>query len=111
MYGDLFLLRLAVGAIFIYHSIPKLREPHNLASGLGWTNNQVFGLGTIEFMSSLGLIGGVAIHISSLALSVVMLGAIYTKIKRWHLPFQATNATGWEFDFLILCATLTIYLR
>ena len=109
--NTLFLLRLAVGAIFIYHSISKLKEPKAMATAMGWAPSQVLGLGMIEFIAGLGLIGGVAVNISSLALSAVMLGAIYHKIQKWHMPFMSLNSTGWEFDFLLLCASLTIYLN
>lgn len=109
--NTLFLLRLAVGSIFIYHAVPKLKDPKLMAAGMGWAFPQVLGLGMVEFVSALGLIGGVGIHIASLALSAVMVGAIYYKIKVWHVPFVAHDKTGWEFDFLILCATLTIYLK
>lgn len=111
MYNYLSLLRLAVGVIFIYHAIPKLKEPKTMAMTMGWTAPQMLGLSTIEFMAGLGLIGGVAVNISSLALSAVMLGAIYHKIHKWHVPFMSSNSTGWEFDFLLLCASLTIYLN
>lgn len=107
----LFLLRLGVGAVFIYHAIPKLKEPKTMAAAMGWTAPQMLGLGTIEFMAGLGLIGGVAVNISSLALSAVMIGAIYHKIYKWHVPFMSLNSTGWELDFLLLCASLTIYLN
>jgi uncharacterized membrane protein YphA (DoxX/SURF4 family) len=108
--NTLFLLRLAVGILFINHSVPKLREPQKMASGMNWTNVQVMGLGIIEFMSAIGIIGGVAIRISALLLSCVMLAAIYYKMKRWHVPFISNNSTGWELDFMVLAATLTIYL-
>ncbi|MDP3696517.1 MAG: DoxX family protein [Candidatus Taylorbacteria bacterium] len=111
MYGSLFLLRLAVGAIFIYHAIPKLREPKSMASAIGWNFNQVLGLGIMEFIGGLSLIGGVGMQFSSLVLAVIMMGAIYHKIKKWHVPFSAPSATGWEFDLLLLCANLTIYLK
>ena len=109
--NTLFLLRLAVGTIFIYHAIPKLRDPGLMAQGMGWTKSQVLGLGIIEFMSSLGLVGGISTRLSSLVLSVVMFGAIYHKLKKWNVPFMAHDKTGWEFDFLLLCANLTIYLK
>ena len=82
-----------------------------MAQGMGWTSTQVLGLGMLEFMGALGLIGGVGVRISSLALSAVMLGAIYHKMKKWNVPFMSSNSTGWEFDFLLLCANLTIYLK
>ncbi|OGM98713.1 MAG: hypothetical protein A2817_02325 [Candidatus Yanofskybacteria bacterium RIFCSPHIGHO2_01_FULL_39_8b] len=111
MYSGLFLLRLAVGVIFIYHAIPKLRDPQKMASGAGWTNLQVLGLGIIEFMGAVSLIGGVSTRFSALVLAIVMVGAMYHKIKKWHVPFMSAGSTGWEFDFLLFCANLTIYLK
>lgn len=111
MYGGLFLLRLAVGVIFIYHAIPKLREPKSMASAIGWNFNQVLGLGIMEFIGGLSLIGGVGTQFSALVLAVIMTGAIYHKIKKWHVPFMAPNATGWEFDLVLLAANLTIFFR
>ena len=105
------MLRLAVGSIFVCHSVPKLRDPQKMASGMGGSLNQVFGLGIIEFISGLTLIGGVGIKMASFALAVVMLGALYHKIKKWHVPFVSTNSTGWEFDMLLLAVTLTLYFR
>jgi len=111
MYSSLFLLRLAVGAIFIYHAVPKLRDPRKMASSMGWSSSQALGLGIVEFISGFALIGGVGVKMASLALIVVMLGAIFHKIKKWHVPFKADNATGWEFDMLLLAANLTLYLK
>ena len=111
MHSGLFLLRLAVGVIFIYHSTPKLRDAKSMAPGFGWMPGQVLALGVVEFIGSIGLIGGLAVKFSAFLLSIIMLGAIYHKIKKWHVPFMSHNSTGWEFDFVILSALLTIYLR
>ena len=111
MSGDLFFLRLAVAGIFIYHSLPKLTSPQVMASGLSWSRNSVFALGLVEFISSLGLIGGIAVRLSALLLSLVMVGAIYFKINKWKVPFMAKSGTGWEFDMILLAANLTIYIN
>lgn len=111
MYSSLFFLRLAVAAIFMYHAMPKLREPQKMASAMNWTGGQVFGLGIIEFMSSIAIISSIAPKLGSLALMIVMAGAMYHKIKKWNIPFMAHNGTGWEFDFLLFLANLTIYLK
>jgi uncharacterized membrane protein YphA (DoxX/SURF4 family) len=111
MNGGLFFIRLAVAVIFMYHAIPKLKDPKGMAASFGWVPNQVLGLGIIEFMSALAILGGVSIKFASLALMVVMLGAMYHKIKKWKVHFMAANATGWEFDFLLFCANLTLYLK
>jgi uncharacterized membrane protein YphA (DoxX/SURF4 family) len=111
MYSGLFFLRLAVGLIFIYHAVPKLQDPKRMAGGLGWSQGQVFGLGIIEFMCSVAILAGVSAKVAAFVLMLVMVGAIYHKIKKWNIPFMAHDKTGWEFDFLLLAATLTIYLR
>lgn len=111
MSGGLFFLRFAVAVIFIYHSTPKLKDPKKMAPGIGWAPTQVLGLGVVEFMSALGILGGVATKFSALILMIIMLGAIYHKIKKWHIPFMGASTTGWEFDFLLFCASLTIYLQ
>lgn len=111
MHSELFLLRLAVGVVFMYHAIPKLREPNLMAAAVGWPSNQVLGLGIIEFMSALSIIAGVGTRFSSFVLSAVMLGAIYHKTKKWNVPFMSANSTGWEFDTLLLAANLTLYLN
>ncbi|OGN08134.1 MAG: hypothetical protein A3J46_06325 [Candidatus Yanofskybacteria bacterium RIFCSPHIGHO2_02_FULL_41_11] len=111
MSGDLFFLRLAIGGIFIYHALPKLTKPNIMASGMGWSNSRVFALGMVEFISSLGIIGGIAIKLSALLLSLVMIGAIYFKARKWKMPFMAQNATGWEFDLILLASSLTIYIN
>lgn len=111
MSGGLFFLRLAVSVIFIYHSVPKLKDPKKMATGMGWTVGQVVGLGMVEFISAIAILGGMGAHLGSLLLMAIMAGAIYHKIKKWHMPFMGTSGTGWEFDFLLLCANLTIYLK
>lgn len=108
--AGLFFLRLAVAVIFIYHAVPKLRDPKGMASAMGWAHGQILGLGILEFMSAVAVLSGVATRFGAMALMIVMAGAIYHKINKWHVPFFATTATGWEFDFLLFAASLTIYL-
>lgn len=109
--GSLFFLRLAVGAIFIYHAVPKLKDPKQMSAGIGWAPMQVLGLGILEFMSALAIIGGVGTRFGSLVLMAVMVGAMYYKINKWHIPFMAHNGTGWEFDMLLFASSMTIYLN
>lgn len=108
MYGELLVLRLAVGIIFIYHALPKLSKTEMAASGLGWPKSYVFALGLAELISGLSLIGGMATDLAAFVLAIIMVGAIYFKIQKWHLPFSARTGMGWEFDFVLLAANLTI---
>src|SRR3989344_9700459 len=110
MDSGLLVLRLVVATIFIYHAVPKLKEPKNMASGIGWTPNKVLALGLIEFVCGLGIAGGIAVQLSAFLLMAVMLGAIYYKMHKWNVPFMAHDKTGWEFDFILLAANFTIFL-
>lgn len=109
--STLFFLRFGVAAIFIYHAVPKLKDAKMMANAMGWSVGQVIGLGIIEFMSALAILGGIGTRFASLALMAVMVGAMYYKIKKWNIPFSANDKTGWEFDFILFLANLTIYLK
>lgn len=111
-YADMgmFLLRVAVGVIFIVHAVPKLKNPKAMAAGMGKPNMAWFPalLGTVELLSALGLIFGVYIQLAALLLLLVMLGALYFKMFKWKVPFFASDKNGWEFDFLLFISNLLI---
>ena len=106
----LFILKLAVAVVFLYHSWPKLKNPQAMAQGIGWPSLAVLTLGLVEFLSSLGYLTGVYIQVSAFLLIVVMVGAISMKIMKWKVPFAAYDKTGWEFDFILLASNLAILL-
>jgi uncharacterized membrane protein YphA (DoxX/SURF4 family) len=70
----------------------------------------IFILGAVEFLSSLGLILGIYTQLAALLLTIVMIGAIYFKAMKWHVPFAAMDKTGWEFDFILLASNIAILL-
>lgn len=107
----LLVLRLAIAAIFIYHSVPKLKNSKGMAQMMGSSAGMVFTLGAVEFLSSLGLIFGVYIQLAALLLAIVMLGALGMKIMKWNMPFSAMDKTGWEFDLILLAANVFILLN
>lgn len=104
-------LRLAVAAIFIYHSIPKLKNSQGLAQMMGSSAGAVFVLGAVEFLSALGLLLGVYVQLAALLLAIIMLGALVMKIMKWGAPFSAMDKTGWEFDLILLAANVFILLN
>lgn len=112
-YNDigLLILRLAMAIIFIYHALPKIKGAKMMAQAMGMSSGMVFMLGTIEFLSSIGLILGVYTRLSALFLTIVMVGAIYFKTAKWHVPFAAMDKTGWEFDLILLAANIAILLN
>lgn len=106
----LFVLRLAVAVIFIYHAWPKIKNAKNMAQMMGLPASAVLTLGLVEFFASIGLIAGFYIQLSALLLAIVMVGAIKMKKMKWHIPFAAMDKTGWEFDLILLAANIAILL-
>ena len=104
----LLVLRVFLGLIFLYHSVPKLIASGKMAKGMGWSSSSVFLLGFIEFISSLALIFGFYAEIGALLVGLVMLGAIYYKVFKWKVPFSAMDKMGWEFDLILLGAAVAV---
>ena len=98
----LLVLRVFLGAIFIYHGLPKLSMPASMAKGMGKSTGFVAVLGFFEFVAGLALILGFYVEIAAIVTSIVMLGALYHKMFKWKTPFFAMDKTGWEFDFALL---------
>jgi uncharacterized membrane protein YphA (DoxX/SURF4 family) len=67
-------------------------------------------LSVCEPLGAIAMVGGFLVQPAALGFCIIMLGAINAKINTWKLPFKADNATGWEFDLLILAASVLILL-
>ena len=106
----LFILRLVIGIIFLYHALPKLKNTKAMAQGMGWPSGMIFLLGTVELLSSLGLMFGIYRQLAALLLCFVMIGAIKMKTMKWHVPFMGMTNTGWEFDLILLASNIAILL-
>ena len=112
-YNDigLLILRLTVAVIFIYHALPKLKNAKGMAQMMGMPAGMILMLGGMEAVASLGLVFGVYSQLSALILAIIMLGAIGMKIMKWRVPFAAMDKTGWEFDLILLAASIAILLN
>ena len=104
-------LRLIIAAIFIYHAMPKLKGAKMMSQAMGMPAGMILMLGGIEFLSSLGMILGVYVQIAAFLLVMVMIGAIYFKTAKWHIPFGAMDKTGWEFDLILLAANIILLVN
>jgi uncharacterized membrane protein YphA (DoxX/SURF4 family) len=102
---------LAIAAIFIYHAMPKLKNSSGMSQMMGMPAGMIFTLGGIEFLSSLGMIFGVYIQIAAFLLAMVMVGAIYFKVVKWHIPFGAMDKMGWEFDLILLAVSIFLLVN
>ena len=104
----LLVLRVVLGAIFIYHSIPKLKAPSLMAKGIGKSKSFVSLLGITEFVAGLFLILGFLTRVGALLIVIVMLGALYYKLVKWKVPFSSMDKLGWEFDIILLAAAVAL---
>src|SRR3989338_5913183 len=96
----LWLLRFAVGIVFIVHSFSKLKNPGGMAQGMGYPKAFVIFLGLGELLGGISLIFGIYIQ----------LGALYYHIFKWKDKFAPSGKFGWEFPFLLLASALSILL-
>lgn len=101
-------LRLVVGLVFLPHGVGKLKNPKALAQGMGWSTAAAAFLGFIETASALLMIVGLLTQLAAILLGVVMIGAIYYKIAKWHKKF--TGDGGWELDLALFGASVALLL-
>lgn len=104
-------LRLVLGAVFFVHGVPKLKNASQMAQGMGKPSSFIMLLGLVEVASATLVTLGAWEQLGALGISIVMLGAIYYKMFKWHIPFMAPQSTGWEFDLIFLAAALVILLN
>lgn len=113
-YADfgLFILRVAVGIIFIYHGVLKV----GMWSAVPNEQLSASMLAIVKFLSiveplgGLGLIFGVLAQYAALGFVMIMLGAIFLKIFVMKVGFSSFTGSGWEFDLILLAASLYIFL-
>ena len=105
-------LRLVLAAIFLVHGLSKrgMWKMQPSAQMPGSMIGIMRLLSVCEPLGALGVLTGVLAQWAAIGFCLVMLGAIYSKIVKWHMPFKAEDKTGWEFDLLILASSLVIVL-
>jgi putative oxidoreductase len=105
----LFVLRLALAVIFLAHGPTKIPNSQQMAQAMGMKSASLISwLGLMETLAAALLILGVWTQLGAIIIMVVMLGAIYFKTQKWGKSF--TGDGGWELDFIILAAALTVLL-
>lgn len=111
-YSDLGLLglRICVAAIFLKHGLmkqgvwkkkPSAQEPASMLAIMKI-------LSIAEPLGAIAVLFGFMTQLAAAGLAIIMIGAIWTKIKVWKIPFYAKDNTGWEFDFMILGACIAL---
>lgn len=105
------MLRICIGVVFIVHGWSKVKNPAGIA-GAVWGGFKPAGLlhGLVEVVGGAALIAGLWINPVAAVLAVIMLGAAYYKVRKWHVPFTVLTATGWEFDLVLFAGLLALLL-
>ena len=102
-------LRLAIGAIFLAHGLPKR---HVWKKAPPQTSAKMVAvmkiLSIAEPLGAVAVLAGFLTQLASVGLAIIMAGAIKMKITVWKMPFKADDKTGWELDLLLLCACLVL---
>ena len=120
-YSDLgpLILRIGMGIIFLVHGWPKLNpnSPMKGPAGFGGFLKQMgiplptffaWVVVLLETVGALLLILGLGVRILALAFAIDMLVAILAKMRVMKVDFTAQQATGWEFDFILLAGSLAL---
>lgn len=107
----LFVLRIAVGVIFLVHGTqkwtmwkmqPSEQMPASMISLMKF-------LSIVEPLGALAVLMGFLTQLAAAGLGIIMIGAIGLKIGMMKIPFTVNDKTGWEFDFIILAATIALF--
>lgn len=101
------ILRLVIGAIFLYHGIGKwaMEDANTIMTILKFA----------EPLGGLALILGALTQLAAIGLSIIMLGAIYMKATGFGQgAFDLLGTFGegakWEFDLMILAGCITLII-
>ena len=103
-----FILRLALGVIFIAHGYPKLFTQFSGTAqffesvGIKPAKFWVFVVGAVEFFGGILLVAGFLTQPAAFLLAVNMLVAI------WKLKFKQGLVGGYEFDLALLAVALAL---
>ncbi|PJE76117.1 hypothetical protein COV04_01135 [Candidatus Uhrbacteria bacterium CG10_big_fil_rev_8_21_14_0_10_48_11] len=113
VYGALALLclRIALGVIFIVHGkakwgMWKMQPSEQMPAGM-LVKMKI--LAITETLGGIAVLFGFLTQLAALGLALIMLGAMDFKIRTMKRHF-VDSAGGWEFDLILLAASLALVL-
>jgi putative oxidoreductase len=104
----LLLMRLLVGAVFIWSGWSHAKDPVARGKSIGLSAGLTRFLGLAELFGGAGVALGILPQLAALGLILVMLGAIQKKIFVWHTGFWGKSSDGWHYDLLFVTMCLVI---
>jgi putative oxidoreductase len=107
--ASLLLMRLMVGIVFLTSGWRHVSNPEVRSKDIEMSKGFTVFLGVAELAGCLGVVFGVFTQLAGLGLILVMLGAIYMKIFKWHTGFWGPSGTnGWSYDVMMAVMNLVI---
>jgi len=105
------LARIALGALFLVHGIPKIRNPRQtiaFVKGTGFPGGVVFAalFTLLEFFGGIALVLGFMTQVVGILFALEMLATAYFAKTKLGKKF----VTGWELDVLYLVLALVVAL-
>ena len=104
-------LQAVVGLVFFAHGLGKVKAPAGVAAAYGAPAFVGLVHGLVEVVGGVMMVTDWMPQLAAAAFCVIMLGALYFKIFKWKSPFLVMDKAGWEFDLLLLAASLLILTK
>jgi putative oxidoreductase len=105
----LLLMRLLVGAVFVWSGWSHASDPVTRAKSIEQSPAFTRFLGIAEVAGGLGVALGVLPQLAALGLILIMLGAIQKKIFVWKTGFWGKHGTdGWHYDLMLVVMNLVV---
>lgn len=106
----LLVLRLGIAVVFFAHGMLKwglwgMEPSEQLPAGM-LTILMILSLA--EPLGAIAMVVGYLTPVAAIGMGVLMLGVINMKINDMGVGFIAGQTTGWEMDFILLCAAVCI---
>ena len=105
---SLFILRVVVALVFGASGYGHLKSPRQRAESIGMPVPFTIFIGAAEFAGAVALAIGFLTQWAALGLILIMLGAVYKKIAKWHTGFWGEKSMGWHYDVLFIAMNLVI---
>jgi putative oxidoreductase len=107
----LLVLRLGIAVVFFAHGMFKWSlwgmEPSEQLPASMLTILKI--LSIAEPLGAIAMLIGFWTPIASIGMGILMLGVINMKITMMTAGFIGEQTTGWELDFIILCAVVCVF--
>jgi putative oxidoreductase len=105
----LLLLRLMVGLVFFTSGWKHTSDPEARSKSIEMSKGFTLFLGIVECAGALGVMAGVLTQLAAIGLILIMLGAIWKKIFKWHTGFWGKHGTdGWSYELTMIAMNLVI---